>query len=143
MRGGQAFHVEPLAIRSHAAMELRPIPGGDAGFVIARLLLGVKPAPGDLVGLADLVDAAALGQRPLLRIIGAAFAGKRVRGMRSRGTSGQNKAERHNTGRRPSKMTHETNPRCEPPRPRAPDARDNILRLPPVKAALRDMVNGV
>ena len=56
VRGGQRIAVIHFAIGGVIAIEGRAIPGGDAGFVIVRLLARIIPDIVDLIGLADLVD---------------------------------------------------------------------------------------
>ena len=59
MCGRQVAAVIDFAIGGVLAVEGRAIPGGDAGLVIVRLLSRVIPDVVDLIGLADLVNAAA------------------------------------------------------------------------------------
>ena len=56
VRGGQRVAVIHFAIGGVVAIEGRPVPGGDAGLVIVRLLARIVPDIVDLIGLADLVD---------------------------------------------------------------------------------------
>src|SRR3546814_19756172 len=57
MRGADLVHVEDFAVRRRLAVELRTIPGSDAGLPIFVIGLRVIPYASDLVGLADLVAA--------------------------------------------------------------------------------------
>ena len=62
VRRRQSMHVKNFAIGRLAAMEVSAVPGRHPGFLVVRFFLWMIPPPGDLVGLADLVDAAALRQ---------------------------------------------------------------------------------
>src|SRR3546814_5344781 len=57
MRGADLVHVEDFAVRRRLAVELRTVPGSDAGLPIFVIGLRVIPYASDLVGLADLVAA--------------------------------------------------------------------------------------
>ena len=74
----EIVHVEPFAVRGHAAVELRAIPGGLADLVIIRVLARIVLPAGHLIGLAEKISAAALGQRTVAAIDRAADAGERV-----------------------------------------------------------------
>ena len=63
MRRAQAGAVEDLAVRRGAAVERHAVPGRDANPVVTGIELRVVPTPGDLVGLAELVDPRGAGAR--------------------------------------------------------------------------------
>src|SRR5215468_3775544 len=60
MGGRQRPHVENLAVRGATTVEVGGVVGGDAHTVVAGVLARAMPLAIDLVGLAQLVDAAAL-----------------------------------------------------------------------------------
>src|SRR6516162_10632662 len=60
MGGRQRPHVENLTVRRASTVEVGGVVGGDAHTVIAGLLARAMPLAIDLIGLAHLVDAAAL-----------------------------------------------------------------------------------
>ena len=63
MRGGERLLVEDFAVGGDLAMEVRPVPGGDAGPVVGEILLRLIPDAVDLIGLAHFVDAPRRGRR--------------------------------------------------------------------------------
>ena len=61
MGRGQRPHVEDLPVGGLPAVEVFAVEGGDACPVVGGVFRGVKSGAVDPVGIADLVDAAALG----------------------------------------------------------------------------------
>jgi hypothetical protein len=59
MRRRQAVHVVDLAIGGAASMEQLAVPGGAADTIVGRVFARCVDEAGDLIGLADLVVAAA------------------------------------------------------------------------------------
>jgi len=53
----QRLGVVDFAVRRRMSVEARPVPGGNAGFVIVGLFARIVPGAADLIGAADLVDA--------------------------------------------------------------------------------------
>src|SRR5690606_37030924 len=62
MRRRQVRHVVDFAIGGETAVEGIAVPGGKAFLPVARLFLGMIPLALDLVGLANLIAAAAARQ---------------------------------------------------------------------------------
>ena len=60
---GNPVLVVDLAVRGQPAVEIRSVPGGHAFGAIVFVVLGHVHAAGDLIGLADAIGAAALGDR--------------------------------------------------------------------------------
>jgi hypothetical protein len=56
--GSEVVHVVELAIGGVFAVEIRPVPGRNAGLDVAVVGRRVVPDAVDLIGIADLVDAA-------------------------------------------------------------------------------------
>ena len=71
--GRQTVHVEPFAVRCLAPVKGFSIPGGQPLLVIVGLLLGREPAARNLIGLANMIAAAAPRHRAFTRINGAAL----------------------------------------------------------------------
>ncbi len=63
MRRGNRVFVEDLAVGGVAAVEFVAVPGGDADRAVIDIFARDISAPGDHIGLADPVDAAAFGHR--------------------------------------------------------------------------------
>src|SRR5580704_4615293 len=63
MRRRDAVGVEDFTVRGATAVKILAVPGGDADRVIIRILLRDIDAAGDRIGLADMIGAAAFGDR--------------------------------------------------------------------------------
>ena len=102
MRGRDRIHVEDFAIGGVAAVEIVAVPGGHADGAVIDVFMRHVFAARHHIGLADPVDAAALGHR-LARLDHAGAGGDAVFGIDPAGQAAGAIGERQAAGDQPGK----------------------------------------
>src|SRR5499433_3284314 len=86
------IHVIDFAVGGRAAVKIRAVPGGDAFGAVALIFPGIVGTAVELIGLANLVAAAALGDR--LALLYHPLAVFRLQRVRSRAGAKRRRGER-------------------------------------------------